>query len=81
MTLHSLILCDIIYQREYYGGDVMQNTYKKLDMSTLRSRKHTAISTKQALSNIAPLELSSTVYDGSQKIQIDKQGISYVPNR
>ena len=79
--MHQFISCDIIYQRKYYGGDVMQNTYKKLDMSKLRSRKHTIISTKQALSNIAPLELSSTVYDSSQKIQIDKQGISYVPNR
>lgn len=51
----------------------MQNTYKKLDMSKLRSRKHTIVSTKQALSDVTPLELRSSVYDGSQKIQIDKQ--------
>ena len=79
--MHQFISCDIIYQREYYGGDVMQNIYKKLDMSKLRSRKHTIVSTKQALSDVTPLELRSSVYDGSQKIQIDKQGIHYVSNR
>ena len=71
--MHQFISYDIIYQREYYGGDVMQNTYKKLDMSKLRSRKHTIVPTKQALSDVTPLELRSSVYDGSQKIQIDKQ--------
>ena len=79
--MHQFISYDIIYQREYYGGDVMQNTYKKLDMSKLRSRKHTIVPTKQALSDVTPLELRSSVYDGSQKIQIDKQGIHYVSNR
>ncbi len=59
----------------------MREGYKKLDKSKLNNRINKTISTKEALSQVTPLEFIEDVYNGTKKVQIDKRGIHYVSNR
>lgn len=59
----------------------MRDGYKKLDRSKLKSRKHTTLSMKEAISQISPMQWNEEVYNGTKKVLIDKQGIHYVPSR
>ncbi len=55
----------------------MREGYKKLDKSKLNNRINKTISTKEALSQVTPLEFIEDVYNGTKKVQIDKRGIHY----
>lgn len=56
----------------------MREGYKKLDKSKLNNRIHKTISTKEALSQVTPLEFIEDVYNGTKKVQIDKRGYCYI---
>ena len=59
----------------------MEATYRKLDMSKLRFRKHHTVSMEDALKDVTPMKWKDTVYTCEEKVFIDKQGIHYVQNR
>ena len=56
----------------------MRNGYRKMNMSKLSNRKHKVISTNEALKDVAPIEWSSNVLNGTNKVRIDKRGIKEV---
>lgn len=58
----------------------MREGYKKLNISKL-NRAHKTISTQEALKNVTPMKFIEDVYNGTKKVQIDNQGVHYVPNR
>ena len=58
----------------------MRDGYKKLNLSKL-NRSHKTVSIQEALSQVTPIQFIDDVYCGAKKVQIDKQGIHYVPNR
>ena len=59
----------------------MEATYRKLNMSKLGQRTHKTASTFDALKDVTPMEWKDTVYAGTEKVAISKQGIKYVQNR
>ena len=59
----------------------MEATYRKLNMSKLGQRTHKTVSTVDALKDVTPMEWKDTVYTGTEKVVIRKQGINYVQNR
>lgn len=56
----------------------MRDGYRKMNMSKLSNRKHKVISTNEALKDVTPIEWSSNVLNGRNKIRIDKRGIKEV---
>lgn len=59
----------------------MGDSYRKLDIAKLASRKHGTISTSDALRGVSPMGWNPEVHTGEKKVLISKQGISYVQNR
>ena len=45
-------------------------TYRKLNMSKLRGRKRSTISSKNALKDVIPIEWSNDVKVGKKKVEI-----------
>lgn len=58
----------------------MRDGYKRLNMSKLNI-SHKTISTQEALKNVTPIQFIDDVYKETKKVQIDNQGVHYVPNR
>nr|DAH71396.1 MAG TPA: hypothetical protein [Caudoviricetes sp.]DAU04519.1 MAG TPA: hypothetical protein [Caudoviricetes sp.] len=59
----------------------MRDGYKRLNLSKLNSRPRKTMSIQEALSQVDPIQFIDDVYNETKKVQIDKQGIQYVPNR
>lgn len=56
----------------------MREGYKRLNKTKLSNRKHSTISTVEALKDIAPIQWSESILQGTSKVQIDKRGIQEV---
>lgn len=56
----------------------MEMTYKKLNTSKLTQRNRKTVFTFNALKNATPMQWKDTVYNGTAKVIISKQGINYV---
>lgn len=50
--------------------------YKKLDMSKLKFREHSIISTEEALKDVTPIDWPEDVLNGDKKVIISKEGIT-----
>ena len=59
-------------------GLFMEMTYKKLNTSKLTQRNRKTVFTFNALKNATPMQWKDTVYNGTAKVIISKQGINYV---
>ncbi len=59
----------------------MREGYRKLDKTKLNTRNHKIISMQEALTQITPMQFIEDVYNGTKKVQIDKQGVHYVSSR
>ena len=59
----------------------MEATYRKLNMSKLGQRTHKTVSTFDALKNVTPMQWKDSVYNGKEKVIVNKHGINYVQNR
>lgn len=57
-------MCDILDERK---------EYRKLDMSKLKSRKRSTISTEESLKDIIPINWNDEVLNGKKKVIIGKQ--------
>lgn len=51
----------------------MGDSYRKLDIAKLASRKHGTISTSDALRSVSPMGWNPEVYTGEKKVLISKQ--------
>lgn len=58
----------------------MREGYKKLNISKL-NRTHKIISMQEALKDVTPMTFIEDVYNGTKKVQIDRQGVHYVSSR
>lgn len=76
-----LIIClgDIMGDRDMHAKDKevqkMNATVQKcrsLDLNKLKNRKHTVISTKEALRDVTPINWSKDVLSGKRKVTITK---------
>lgn len=47
-------------------------TCRTLDLGKLRNRKHTVVSTKEALKDVTPIDWSNDVLSGKRKVTITK---------
>ena len=56
----------------------MREGYRKLDKTKFNTRNHKIISMQEALAQITPMQFIEDVYNGTKKIQIDKQGVHYL---
>jgi len=50
---------------------INNRSYNSLDLNKLKSKKHTIISSKEALKDITPIEWSEDVLSGKKKVIID----------
>ena len=50
--------------------------YKKLEMSKLKFREHSIISTEEALKDVIPIDWPEDVLNGDKKVIISKEGIT-----
>lgn len=56
----------------------MREGYRKLDKTKFNTRNHKIISMQEALTQITPMQFIEDVYNGTKKVQIDKQGVHYL---
>ena len=54
--------------------------YRKLDMSKLKFREHSTISTEEALKDVTPIKWSQEVLDGKKKVFINRPVVDYENN-
>lgn len=59
-------------QKEVQKMDATMSVKKSLNLSKLANRKHTVISSKQALSDVTPINWSDDVLSGKRKVIITK---------
>ena len=51
--------------------------YKKLNMSKLKFREHSIMSTEEALKDVTPIDWPEDVLNGDKKVIISKEGIIF----
>lgn len=55
--------------------------YKKLNMSKLKFREHSIISTEEALKDVTSIDWPEDVLNGDKKVVISKEGIIFQNNQ
>lgn len=55
--------------------------YKTLDISKLKFREHSIISTEEALKDVTPIDWPDDVLNGDKKVIISKEGIIFQNNQ
>lgn len=63
---------DIHTKEEVQKMNATVQTCRTLDLSKLRNRKHTVVSTKEALKDVTPIDWSNDVLSGKRKVTITK---------